>query len=145
MRFAVLDISSLQEVLDMELGLNDPMLCIRSDEEVISECLNSGYSLGAYNGEVLVAFSLFYYNEYGCGFVEKCFVSPTYRGRSLQSRLLNSQMSMIGGLNLHSVYALCSEDNYASMKSFARSGYEVLKRTMLEGYPRAILRYEVGC
>lgn len=97
-------------------------------------------SFGAFLNDVPIAYNLCYGNEYCIGFVEKCFVHPSYRGRGLQSTLLMMNMAAMMNRGIIAAYALTSPNNPWSLRNFKARGFEVVGKTEIEGYKRLILR-----
>lgn len=132
------DISGI--LLSEQKHLTDPNTCLRSGKEDVVKSLHSGMSFGVFLNDVPIAYNLCYGNEYCIGFVEKCFVHPSYRGRGIQSTLL--KMSMVAMINqgIIAVYALTSPNNTWSLRNFKARGFEVVGKTEIDGYKRLILR-----
>lgn len=136
-----LRISDLSEILLSEQDhLTDPNICLRSSREDIAKSLHSGLSFGAFLNNTPIAYNLCYGNEYCIGFVEKCFVHPTYRGRGLQSTLLMMNMAAMMNRGIIAAYALTSPDNPWSLRNFKARGFEVVGKTEIEGHKRLVLK-----
>lgn len=136
-----LRISDLSGILLSEQEhLTDPNICLRSSREDIAKSLHSGLSFGAFLNNTPIAYNLCYGNEYCIGFVEKCFVHPSYRGRGLQSTLLMMNMAAMMNRGIIAAYALTSPDNPWSLRNFKARGFEVVGKTEIEGHKRLILK-----
>lgn len=127
-------------ILSEQKYLKDPDTCLLSSEEDIVKSLDSGMSFGALLNGVPIAYNLCYSNEYCIGFVEKCFVHPSYRGRGLQSTLLMMNMAAMINRGIIAVYALTSPNNPWSLRNFKARGFEVVGRTEIDGHKRLILK-----
>lgn len=136
-----LRISDLSGILLSEQEhLTDPNICLRSAREDIAKSLHSGMSFGAFLNDVPIAYNLCYGNEYCIGFVEKCFVHPSHRGRGLQSTLLMMNMAAMMNRGIIAAYALTSPDNPWSLRNFKARGFEVVGKTEIEGHKRLVLK-----
>ena len=136
-----LRISDLSGILLSEQEhLTDPNICLRSSREDIAKSLHSGLSFGAFLNNTPIAYNLFYGNEYCIGFVEKCFVHPTYRGRGIQSTLLMMNMAAMMNRGIIAAYALTSPDNPWSLRNFKARGFEIVGKTEIEGHKRLVLK-----
>lgn len=127
-------------LLSEQEHLTDPNICLRSSREDIAKSLHSGLSFGAFLNNTPIAYNLCYGNEYRIGFVEKCFVHPSYRGRGLQSTLLMMNMAAMMNQGIIAAYALASPDNPWSLRNFKARGFEVVGKTEIEGHKRLILK-----
>lgn len=141
LEFRVLHAGDLSGIILSELEhLTDPDTCLRSSKEDIVKSLDSGMSFGAFLNEVPVAYNLCYGNEYCIGFIEKCFVHPSYRGRGFQSTLLMMNMAAMINRGIIAAYALTSPNNPWSLRNFKARGFEVVGRTEIDGHKRLILK-----
>ena len=132
------DISGI--LLSEQKHLTDPNTCLRSGKEDIVKSLHSGMSFGVFLNDVPIAYNLCYGNEYCIGFVEKCFVHPSHRGRGIQSTLLMMNMVAMINQGIIAAYALTSPKNTWSLRNFKARGFEVVGKTKIDGYKRLILR-----
>lgn len=136
-----LRISDLSGILLSEREhLTDPNICLQSVREDIVKSLHSGLSFGAFLNDMPIAYNLSYCNEYCIGFVEKCFVHPSYRGRGLQSTLLMATLAAMMNRGIIAAYALASPDNPWSLRNFKARGFEVVGKTEIDGHKRLILK-----
>lgn len=131
------------DIVAMERShLNNPKECLRSEEHIITESLNSGCSVGVYEGEELIAFSLCYFNEYGVGYVEKCFVMQDKRGRGYQFKMLEVNKSLLEIKGVHTIYTMVSPSNWGSIKSFEKAGFKEFKKIEFKDEERLVMKYE---
>lgn len=121
--------------------LTDPSMCLRSSVDDVDKCIWSGLSIGIFCDNKLVAYCLCYDSDYSIGFIEKCFVSPDWRGRNLQHRLLELSMSIMRRRGLLNIYSMVSPDNVWSMRNFNNVGFKVFDKKEFEGYKRVILKW----
>lgn len=139
--FRALRRNDLPEIVAVEKEyLTDPNTCLRSAREDIVKSLHSGMSFGAFLNNVPIAYNLCYGNEYCIGFIEKCFVHPSYRGLGFQSTLLMMNMAAMMNQGIITAYALTSPNNPWSLRNFKARGFEVIGKTEIEGHKRLILR-----
>lgn len=134
------------EINDYEEKLDDPKMCAKSTKEDVYESLACGCSYGAFecvDGEFrLIAYSLAYPTEYGTGYVDKCFVREDYRGKGLQKRMLECNLSALCAHNVAEVFAMASTENIVSIKNFESIGFNIVRDTKLGRYDRYILKWE---
>lgn len=127
-------------LLSEQEHLTDPNICLRSSRGDVAKSLHSGLSFGAFLNNTPIAYNLCYGNEYCIGFVEKCFVHPSCRGRGLQSTLLMMNMAAMMNQGIVAAYALTSPNNPWSLRNFKARGFEVVGKTEIEGHKRLILK-----
>lgn len=121
-------------------SIRDERLCLKSTKEEIKKCLLSGCSYGLYDKNELVAFSLCYYSDYCTGYIDKCFVSPEYRGNGIQKLLLKNNISSLLERGVDEIYAMASPINIPSLKSFESVGFYVKKELEFYGNYRYLLK-----
>lgn len=139
----ILNRSMQSQIISLEfMHMNNPKECLRSEDEIILKSLNSECSVGIFEGESLSAFSLCYFNEYGVGYVEKCFVMPGKRGNGYQFKMLEVNKALLEIKGVHTVYTMVSPINWASIKGFERAGFSSFKKLECEGEERVIMKYE---
>lgn len=132
---------TLYEIMTLEKKyLKDKKTCIRSKEQDIRKCLCSKCSYGLYDGGKLVAFSLCYYSDYCTGYVEKCFVHPSYRGKGLQRFMLRLNISSLIKAQVDEIFSMVSPYNIASIKSFSKEGFDFKKMVVYDNQLRMILK-----
>ena len=141
MRLVVL--RDLEAINQFESTLEDGATCLRSDEHDILDSIKGGCSVGMFNGEELIAYSLAKWNDYGIGYVDKCFVAPAYRGQGIQKGMLSENLLALVGKKVHEVWAMASPSNIASLRSFFYVGFQEYKDITCEGFPRKLLKYNV--
>lgn len=106
-------------------GMQD--IVIRNTEEEIIRCLESGLSVGLFDKERLVAFSLCYSDSYNYAcYVEKCFTVTEYRGKGLQSKTIGLVLDKARESGNLVAVAFVSPKNTISLNNFIRSGFKDL-------------------
>ena len=139
-----LSMSDIASVQDMERTLlSDQVMCFASVQEDIVKCLQSGCSYGLWFNNVLVAYSLAYFTEYGTAYIDKCFVNQNYRGNGFQYILINANLAELVSNGVQEVFAMTSPRNKASMKSFTNAGFVFKRDTKYKGQQRIILKWEL--
>lgn len=141
MRFLVP--SDKEAINRFESTLVDGSICLQSDTHDIEDSLNGECSVGMFVDEELVAYSLAKWNDYGIGYVDKCFVAPAYRGQGIQKSMLSANLLALIGKKVHEVWAMASPTNIASLRSFSYVGFQEYKDITCEGFPRKLLKYKV--
>ena len=120
-----------------------PSLCFSSEPQDVVKCLQSGCSYGLWLDEVLVAYSLAYFTEYGTAYIDKCFVRQECRGNGYQYILLNANLAKLVSNGVQEVFAMTSPNNEASIKSFTNAGFSFKRDTRYKGEQRIILKWEL--
>lgn len=141
MRFLVP--SDKEAINRFESTLVDGSICLKSDTHDIEDSLNGECSVGMFVDDELVAYSLAKWNDYGIGYVDKCFVAPAYRGQGIQKGMLSANLLALVGKKVHEVWAMTSPTNIASLRSFIYVGFQEYKDIICEGFPRKLLKYKV--
>lgn len=138
----ILSSKDLESILDYEKQLNDANLCFKSSESIIKRCLNLGCSVGVYINGDLSAYSLCYYNEYGIGYIDKCFVSPEQRGQGWQVSMLLKNINLLISKNIKIIYSMASPSNWVSTRSFKQVGFKEIYPVSVSGHNRTVLFYQ---
>ena len=120
-----------------------PNVCFVSEPQDVVKCLQSGCSYGLWFDEVLVAYSLAYFTEYGTAYIDKCFVNQNYRGNGSQYILINANLAELVSNGAQEVFTMTSPSNEASMKSFTNAGFVFKRDTKYKGQQRIILKWEL--
>lgn len=126
-----------------ESSLSDFEQCMKSEREDISKSLQSGCSYGVFSNGYLVAYSLCYKSDYGTGYVEKCFVSPSHRGRGYQRKMLQKNIRALVENGVYNIYTMVSPSNPVSQKNFESVGFRVEKEIKYNGLFRYIMRLNI--
>lgn len=140
MRFLVL--GDMEAINQFESTLTDGSSCLRSDEHDILESLKGECSIGMFEGERLVAYSLAKWNDYGIAYIDKCFVAPAFRGRGFQIGMLSANLLALNGKKVHEIWAMVSPTNNASLRNFSSVGFLEYMDITCDGFPRKLLKYK---
>ena len=137
-----------EDFLDVICGIENAgfgeEVCMASTEEEVYKSLISACSCGVVSDGVLLAYSLAYYNEYGVGFIEKCFVEEDLRGFGLQKDMVKDNLKKLISLGkVSDVYAMCSPKNKKSLHNFQSVGFKVMRETEFNGEKRLILKWSI--
>lgn len=134
----------LDKVCEIEKAGFGEDACIASTKEEVYKCLTSACSCGVVNKGELLAYSLAYYNEYGVGYIEKCFVKEEMRGFGLQKEMVKDNLKKLVSLGkVSDVYAMCSPENKKSLHNFQSVGFKVMRETEFMGQKRLILKWSI--
>ena len=138
-----LNLSHKEAVMEVErAGFGDDY-CFESSDADIEKCLSSGCSSGVLNGDELLGYSLAYYNEYGVGYVEKCYVKEAVRGFGLQKEMVKDNIKKLVSCGVSEVYSMCSPENKKSLHNFQSVGFKVMRETEFMGEKRLILKWSL--
>lgn len=138
----ILSKKDLRSVLDFEDTLNDFNICFKSRGEVLHKCICSGLSVGIFVDNTLSAYLLSYSNEYGVNYIDKCFVSPEYRGHGWQKTILLKHNDLVRAIGVKLILSMASPSNFASIHSFKQVGFKEAYHTSVSGYDRIVLMYK---
>ena len=135
-----------KQIVDIEnASLNNPSMCMKSDLMDIDNSCFCGCSHAAFMDGRIVAYVLCYCNEYGVAFIDKCWVSPEFRGRGLQRSLVGDCIQIIMRRQLAKyIFTMCSPRNTISLFNFYKVGFKRSHSTMCYGHQRTVLRYEIN-
>lgn len=127
------------EVEDFEETLTDPLNCYKSHTSRVKECLSSNTSVGVFVENRLVAYSLSFYNEYGAGFIEKCFVHKEFRGQGWQVEMLRNNLLLMRERGVFNFFTTVSPKNTFSIRSFRQVGFKDERISKVGEYERLIM------
>ncbi len=140
---SVLTMMELQQVMAFESSLTDGEICLKSDYDDIRNGIIGGCSFGVFDNDKLVAYTIAVWNEYGVGYIDKCFVSEEYRGKGLQRLMLTRSMEALLKKNVHEVFAMCSPKNTVSLRNFMTQRFSVVRNIEYEGRERLLLKFYI--
>ena len=133
------DIASILRIeKDQENGLFFP-----SDIQDILKSIDSSCSLCMYDNNNVAAFVLVYPTEYGTSYLEKIFVSSTYRGNGIQNRLVKKALRLLSKYNVRLCYTMVNPCNEVSLSNFKSIGFTESWNTAYKNHDRKVLVYEV--
>ena len=148
------DILALQEKVFESVQNKDTFVMTTPQE--IEESLDMDFCIGAFLGDVLIAFTLMIAPRPGsrnlgcaggspegvvCVTYDTTFVDPDYSGFGLQRYFITLKDKLAAGLGAREAYATVSPLNAASLGNMRRSGFQIVdEKTMYGGYVRYILR-----
>lgn len=138
----ILSQKDLECILNYEETLNDCNTCFKSREGVVSKCIDSGFSIGIFVDNTLSAYTLSYSNEYGINYIEKCFVSPEYRGQGWQVTMLLKHNELVKSIGTKFIFSMASPSNWVSIRSFKQVGFKEAYPTSVGGYNRIVFVYK---
>lgn len=126
-----------------ESGFGEDGNCFSSDKSDVVKSINSECSSCVVNNDELLAYSLAYYDEYGVGYIEKCYVKEDIRGFGLQKELVKDNLKRLVSKGVSDVYSMCSPSNKASLKNFISVGFKVLREVEYMSKKRLILKWSL--
>lgn len=139
-----LTLDDLEQVSLLDCTLIDNEICFQSDPVDMHNCIKGGSSFGIFDRDNrLVAFSLAICNEYCIGYVDKCYVSPPYRGKGYQCILIKENIRSMTQKGACEIFAMCSPKNVVSHKNFIKAGFVVFREIKCQGLDRLLLKYAV--
>lgn len=134
----------MDKVIQIETaGFGDDASCFSSDISDIVKSIKSGCSSCVVSDGELLGYSLAYCDEYGVGYVEKCFVKEDIRGFGLQKELVKDNLKRLVTKGVSEVYSMCSPTNKASLKNFVSVGFRIMREIEFQGEKRLILKWSV--
>lgn len=143
--FRELTSKDVRQIVSLEQSLlKDPALCLKSDLSDIEKSCSCGCSHALTVNDEIVAYTLCYANEYGVGFIEKCFVSLRHRGQGLQKHLVTMCLLELCRRGVRDVFTMTSPYNEASLHNFESVGFRKFNEVRCGGFQRIVLKYEIG-
>ena len=127
------------EIEGYEATLTDPLKCYKSNTSRILESLSSECSVGIFVDNRLVSYSLCFFNEYGAGFIEKCFVHKDFRGQGWQVEMLRKNLSLMRGKGAFNFFTTVSPQNIFSIRGFRQVGFIEERTSRIGKYERVIM------
>jgi hypothetical protein len=139
-------------------GISDKDTFVLTTAEEFAESLDFDVCIGAYDGEVLVAFTLMVTYPYStrnlglylgydqercakCVTYDTTFVDPAYKGYGLQRMFIRLKDQVAIRLGAEEALATVSIDNSASLNNLRASGFGIVgRKKMYGGFDRLILR-----
>ncbi|MDO4787930.1 MAG: GNAT family N-acetyltransferase [Johnsonella sp.] len=161
--FSFLSEKDAQEILRLRRSIRakmDEQSCFaKSSESEIEDAIKNGFAIGYREGKNLEAclicrldrgeyaraLGLDEEEEKKAADFEDVFVSPGFRGRGLQRKLMNrmEQRALERGKKI--ILATVAENNIFSYRNFIQSGYRVEKKCkMYGGLERCLMRKDIG-
>jgi len=156
----------LEEILALQTRVYDRIenkdIFVLTTREELEESLEKDICIGAFDGDILVAFTLMVtrpdsernlarYLDYGADKSARCvtydttFVHPDYKGYGLQKVFIRLKDLIALNLGAAEALATVSPDNPYSLNNLQASGFEVVKRKeMYSGVDRLILRKKLS-
>lgn len=143
--FRTLTSKDVQQIVSLEQSaLRDPALCLKSELADIEKSCSCGCSHALTVNNEIIAYTLCYANEYGVGFIEKCFVALKYRGSGFQKFLVATCLLELCRRDVREVFTMTSPFNEASLHNFESVGFRKFNAVKCGGFQRIVLKYEIG-